>query len=47
MMLVDAFQLSIFYGSMIYQGLFCLCVRVVVYVCSRECQREHWIFVWM
>lgn len=24
MILVDPFQLSIFYGSMIYQGLFCL-----------------------
>lgn len=24
MMLVDPFQLSILYGSMIYQGLFCL-----------------------
>lgn len=24
MILVDPFQLSVFYGSMIYQGLFCL-----------------------
>lgn len=46
MILVNPFQLSIFYGSVIYQGLFCL-VYMWWFVCSRACQREHWIFVWM